>query len=98
MSLKSKTNLKNISFAEILINGTNFWPAYKHYGYKTSVTCDKCRTDDIQGSIGYGDYDICFQCAAIVADLMMITESDNFEKPECTLLKPIKMNYPPGKK
>lgn len=94
MNLKS--NKIPIPFKDILINGTNFWPAYKHYGQTTNVMCDRCGADELLGSIGYGDYDICYWCAADVADTLKNIESDSSDDSDTPLLK--HFNYPPGKK
>jgi hypothetical protein len=43
-------------------NGTYYNPAWKHYGHKTNVVCDRCKTTQLKVCIGWNKYDLCMQC------------------------------------
>jgi len=43
-------------------NGTYYYPAWKHYGRKTSVFCDRCNRQNLRACIGYNNFDLCLLC------------------------------------
>jgi len=47
--------------------GTYYNPAWKHYGYETNVMCDKCFKTQLGMCIGYGEHDLCLDCAQDIA-------------------------------
>lgn len=50
------------SIESIIENGTFYYPANKHYGFKGVVNCDMCQRTNIEASIGFGDDDLCMEC------------------------------------
>lgn len=50
----------------IVKNGTYYNPAYNHYGYVTSVKCDKCNRAGINVCIGWEKYDLCMACVDLL--------------------------------
>ncbi len=57
-----KIPLSNETLLEVVTKGTKYKPAWKHYGEKTVVVCDKCYEDDIEESFGWEKYDLCVSC------------------------------------
>lgn len=57
-------------FEEIIKYGKFYFPANYHYMNNSKVICDRCYKSDIASSIGYGQLDLCLQCAEIVANQM----------------------------
>lgn len=47
---------------DIVMNGIYYNPSWKHYERETSVTCDRCRRNNIDMCIGYKTYDLCLPC------------------------------------
>jgi len=49
---------------DVLKNGKLYYPAKSHYPQiaTPNVVCDYCRKQGLSGSIGYLNYDLCFQC------------------------------------
>lgn len=60
-------------FNEIIRYGTFYFPAYKHYGVKASVRCDRCQRSNLNSCIGYGSKDLCLNCAEIVSNSIYCT-------------------------
>ena len=46
----------------IYIKGKYYNPAWKHYGNETNVVCDRCKTTQLDISVGWEDYDLCILC------------------------------------
>src|ERR1700740_1607006 len=44
--------------------GHFFYPAVDHYANSSSVSCDRCKKDNLISCIGYKDRDLCLQCCA----------------------------------
>jgi hypothetical protein len=52
------------SFNKIVDYGTYYFPAWRHYGNTPkNVICDKCLKSNLVSCIGYGQQDLCLQCA-----------------------------------
>lgn len=51
-----------MNYTTILKNGSFFYPANKHYSFTGSVTCDKCKSSNIQACVGYSTFDLCMNC------------------------------------
>ena len=49
-------------YERILREGTFYYPAWRHYGKRVSVVCDRCHKRDINACIGLGDMDLCGMC------------------------------------
>lgn len=58
------SNQNDDGYFRILQVGTYFYPAWRHYGRKTLIMCDRCNRQDLQVCIGYRDYDICLECVS----------------------------------
>jgi len=56
----SKQN--NQQFNIVVTQGTYHYPAWKHYGKKTTVICNRCGKQNLKASIGYGNTDLCLIC------------------------------------
>jgi len=55
--------LSNSEAFEVIIRGTFFYPAFKHYGIVPKyVSCNLCANPNIISCIGYQNYDICLSC------------------------------------
>jgi len=57
----------SFGFSDVVENGVFYNPAWKHYGERTSVFCDKCRKE-VSMCIGYGKKDLCLKCASEFSD------------------------------
>lgn len=64
----------NLIYIEVFESGTYYNPANKHYDYKGSVNCDRCKKTNIKICIGYKTYDLCFNC---VQDIEKIEKAIN---------------------
>lgn len=42
--------------------GKYYNPAWNHYGRKTNVVCDRCKTTQLKVCIGWNKYDLCMKC------------------------------------
>lgn len=52
------------SFNRIVDYGMYYFPAWRHYGNTPkNVICDKCLKSNLGACIGYGEQDLCLQCA-----------------------------------
>ena len=56
-----------ISFTDVVLKGSFYCPAYKHYNKNVTVTCDRCKKDNLPCCIGYGEMDLCLKCADMIA-------------------------------
>ncbi|AYV76023.1 MAG: hypothetical protein Terrestrivirus4_71 [Terrestrivirus sp.] len=82
---------KTISFCTIYINiyimdlltvvkkGMYFCPAYKHYGQKTNVVCDRCNKQNLKACIGYDNKDLCLKCVDNLLELEQLIPLDPIE-------------------
>jgi hypothetical protein len=67
-----------MSLLKIAMNGTYYNPAYKHYGVKTNVVCDRCSRSNLNQCIGLDKADLCLKCAD---ELMRIHEAKSNKPP-----------------
>ena len=44
--------------------GKYYNPASMHYDGPEEVGCDRCQKEDIAVCLGWGEYDLCLDCAA----------------------------------
>lgn len=49
--------------------GAYYNPAWKHYGVETNVMCDRCFVTNLKTCIGYGEHDLCLNCAADIVTI-----------------------------
>jgi hypothetical protein len=49
-------------YDDVRKKGIYYNPANKHYDGKGSVSCDKCKKDDLTMCIGWKDNDLCLDC------------------------------------
>lgn len=51
--------------------GTYYYPATKHYdGASNGVECDRCYKVNLDACIGWDRYDLCLECASIIANII----------------------------
>jgi len=53
---------ENLGYFKALDHGVFYHPAWKHYGRKTSVFCDRCNRQNLRACIGYSQFDLCLLC------------------------------------
>jgi hypothetical protein len=70
-------------FDNIILKGSFYYPAYKHYNKVTNVRCDRCNKENLQCCIGYGEMDLCMRCADIVTQIM------DYKEPEIVINPPL---------
>ncbi|MBA43142.1 MAG: hypothetical protein CMF62_03920 [Magnetococcales bacterium] len=68
---------------DIVNHGTYYNPAHLHYKKITQVQCDRCKKVNIDYCLGYGEYDLCFNCVAIINNSLK-----NKEKKYPEIIKP----------
>ena len=61
------------SYSRIAENGTYYFPAWKHYNRVANVICDRCYKNDLKACIGYGEQDLCLQCADQITNNVVST-------------------------
>lgn len=59
---KNNFRFDDFGYFQTLKSGTFFYPAWKHYGVKMYVSCDRCNRQNLEVSLGYGKYDLCLLC------------------------------------
>ena len=61
---KKNDNYKfeHTGYYKLIDFGTYSYPAWKRYGRKTSVFCDRCHRQNLRASIGYAQFDLCLLC------------------------------------
>jgi hypothetical protein len=88
---------KSTKAKEIVMNGTYFYPAWKHYGGKpVPVTCDCCKRENLECCIGYSrDLDLCMTCVDTISKTMVVKEPVDWKKMYATdILKMWQENKP----
>ncbi len=75
-----------MSLLNVAKNGTYYNPAYKHYGYKTNVVCDRCSRSNLSQCIGLDNADLCLKCVEIL--------SGTHDNKPATLPNPVKRIQP----
>jgi hypothetical protein len=83
-SLYSKNNLNRmeaIGYYSVLDHGDFFYPAWKHYGRKTIVFCDRCNRGNLPACIGYGNFDLCLTCVNEMTRGNVICPTRHCDKP-----------------
>jgi hypothetical protein len=55
-------NITDSNYKLVITKGNYYFPAHTHYGFKTSVNCDRCKKQNLLASIGHGKYDLCLTC------------------------------------
>jgi len=53
-------------YIDIYRYGAYYNPAQNHYGQPVIVNCDKCLQSDLVACIGWGEHDLCLECAATI--------------------------------
>jgi hypothetical protein len=64
-SLHAKSDnyrIEQTGYYQALDNGTYYYPAWKHYGRKTNVFCDRCWRQNLRACLGYANFDLCLLC------------------------------------
>lgn len=59
----------------VVKKGMYFCPAYKHYGQKTNVVCDRCNKQNLKACIGYENKDLCLKCVDSLLELEPVPPS-----------------------
>lgn len=63
---------KSLSFVDVIDHGTYFYPAWKHYGRKVDVICDRCAEKNLTACIGFGERDLCLPCVAFLTSNLTV--------------------------
>lgn len=67
IQIKNKITIQQTQ--DIIINGTFYFPAWKHYNQETIVNCDLCHKSGLVCSIGYQTFDLCLECVNLTIHL-----------------------------
>jgi hypothetical protein len=51
---------------DIVNHGKYYNPSHLHYKKITQVQCDRCKKVNLDYCLGYDEYDLCFDCVAII--------------------------------
>jgi len=62
---------------DIIINGTFYFPAWKHYNQETIVNCDLCHKNCLFCSIGYQTFDLCLECVNLIIHPSINNDKNN---------------------
>jgi hypothetical protein len=49
-------------YYKLIDHGTYSFPAWKRYGRKTAVFCDRCHRQNLRAAVGYSQFDLCLLC------------------------------------
>ena len=82
----SAPNNPNISYIDIIENGSFFSNPEERYGPGAHIVCDRCQSSPIRYGYGFGTQDLCMPCVEKVSN---VTTTDTHVKPssdECTLM------------
>lgn len=58
--------MKNSKFSKVLKEGSYYNPANLHYGSEGTVSCDRCKREDISMCIGNSKNDLCMECVCTI--------------------------------
>jgi hypothetical protein len=57
--------------SNIISNGVEYNPAWKHYGKEVRVICDRCGKQRIDVCIGWDKHDLCLECVQQIKDKLI---------------------------